>query len=425
MMKGAHCVFGWMWVALAPIAACHADPCKGARPTVHLDLVLEGVTATEVRSLEILLDSGEDHFRRVYNLADQLADGRTSLSIEIVPPPPSEFELTFDVRGFDAPDATGAVVASRVLTMVAEPNGCNEAELTLSPLPGRDAGVDAGVPTKDGGSPDGMTDAGRADEDGGSPDAETADGAEPDASVDTGVDAGCPDDDSDGVCNADDNCPFTFNPGQEDSDGVAAFPIPFAPVAVNGGVPVPGWTEDDDSVSIPIPLTFDFQFFGVTRTQIRVSTNGFFTFSQTQDDGCCEGQAIPDSSTPNELVALAWSDLEVPGYQADQVRFQVDGVPPERRFVLLFDLVNVCCGTNEPPVNVEAILFEGSNRIEIHTFEQPPNDGFTRGIESANGARAAYLPGEAAAGFALSEDAVAFTTGPLPDGIGDACANAH
>ena len=44
-------------------------------------------------------------------------------------------------------------------------------------------------------------------------------GAQPDAGADGADAGGCPDTDSDGVCDADDNCPKNANPGQGDCDG--------------------------------------------------------------------------------------------------------------------------------------------------------------------------------------------------------------
>src|SRR5262252_3778000 len=90
-----HCTPGWLLVVLAA-TGCRADPCEEAAPTVHLELVLQNVAPEEVQSLEILLDAGDDHFRRIYNIDGQLADGRTSLSIQIDPAPSQRFEVGFD-----------------------------------------------------------------------------------------------------------------------------------------------------------------------------------------------------------------------------------------------------------------------------------------------------------------------------------------
>src|SRR5687768_10960310 len=226
-MHRGRCALGWLGGAIVLIGACKSDPCEKASPTVRLELILAGVALADVRSLEILLDRGSDRFRRVYNVDDQLADGRTSLSIEIEPAPDRSFELGVDVRAFDARDGSGEVIASRAVTMQLEPNGCNDGEIELlARTPGKDAGPD------DAGPIDAMPmDADPAD--GGPRDADPIDAdpmdADP-ADAPPDPDAGCSDDDNDGVCNPDDNCPDTPNPSQEDTDGVAAYPIAFAPV---------------------------------------------------------------------------------------------------------------------------------------------------------------------------------------------------
>ncbi len=436
------CVPGWLLVVLATTTGCPADPCEEAAPTVHLDLVLSNVSPGEVRSLEILLDSGDDHYRRIYNIDGQLADGRTSLSIQIDPAPTQRFEVGFDVRAFDAPDGGGSLVGARAFVIEAEPNGCNDAEVKIARA---SEAMDSGVPQKDAGE-EGMdagsivdaepmdgeaVDAEARDAepqvdaepiDAEPMDAEPMDAPAPDAIVvDTGVDAGCPDDDNDGVCNPDDNCPQVPNPQQQDRDGVKAYPIAYAPISlVNGNVDPT--LVGDDAVGDPIQIGFTFFFFGAPRNEIYPTTNGFFSFAPGQGDGCCTGQNIPDSSTPNNLVALAWYDLEV--VDPFMVTSDTLGTAPNRMFVIQYDAVFVCCGPTNPTVTVQAILYEGSNVIEIHTTEQPDENGFTRGIEGPGGGEGAHLPGEADDIFLLNNDSVGFTTDPLPDGVGDACSNA-
>jgi hypothetical protein len=421
-----------VWIA-ALAAACSGEPCENADPTVRIELSMDGDRA-RARSLELLLTVEGQRYRRVYELQDQLADGSTSLSVAIEPAPAGPFNLEIEAKAYDMAGASGAVLASRKISVGATADACNVVDVTMG-----SPGLPDGGPMKDGGTadaePDGGTDGGPPDAE--IPDAEEMDAAEMDAAEidmgvpDTGVpdtgapdagrpDTGCRDDDQDGVCNADDNCPDVSNPMQEDTDGITATSIPFnppffvgLPIAVNG----------DDDLSEDLPIGFDLDFFGITVNTFRVSSNGFVAVPTTRDHGCCMGQAIPDPDTPNGVIAVAWTDLEVP--IGGSVRFTNMGVMPNRRLGIAFEGLRHVNGPPGQILTAVVIVYEGSNRIEVHTNSQPMWPNVTRGVEDDMGTRAAYLPGEASATYSLSMDAVRYTTGLSPDGVGDACSNAH
>jgi hypothetical protein len=87
------------------------------------------------------------------------------------------------------------------------------------------------------------------------------------------------------------------------------------------GGPVFNWIEistigtqqslsgDDASVSIPLP--FAFPFYGVNKTSLLASTNGYLTFGSTGSD--YSNDAIPNSAQPNDIIALFWDDLNFTG----------------------------------------------------------------------------------------------------------------
>jgi hypothetical protein len=51
-----------------------------------------------------------------------------------------------------------------------------------------------------------------------------------------------------------------------------------------------------NEVSEFVPIGFDFTFFEETYTEFRISSNGFITFDDTNDPGCCSPDPIPNSS---------------------------------------------------------------------------------------------------------------------------------
>lgn len=154
------------------------------------------------------------------------------------------------------------------------------------------------------------------------------------------------------------------------------------PVATSTGT----WTTvslTDDAVSSAITIPFTFKFFGNNYTQFIISSNGFMSFDLASPNACCTGANIPSSSTPNNIISLAWNDLYPPG--AGSVRYQTAGTAPNRRMIVQFNGIPHCCGTSNP-VTGEMVLYETTNCIEIHTQSMPSDgDNHTMGIENATG----------------------------------------
>jgi hypothetical protein len=169
-----------------------------------------------------------------------------------------------------------------------------------------------------------------------------------------------------------------------DSYSVAS--ITYAPLATTGT----SISLGDDQVSGAIPIGFNFNFFCNTYTNAYISSNGFITFNATSGSGCCSGQAIPNASDPNDLIALAWDDLYPPG--AGSITYYTTGVAPNRQFVVNYNGIPLCCGA-VPAVTGQIILFETSNRAEIHITSAVGVSPGTAGIENALGTKAFIAPG--------------------------------
>lgn len=224
--------------------------------------------------------------------------------------------------------------------------------------------------------------------------------------------------DLDGVADACDNCPDVENPGQENTDGIAAVPVPFQFRSPANQTFV---SLFDDQVGPAIPLGFTFDFFGRSYTEVAIVSNGFLTFTATTaNQGCCAGGGLPSFFEPNNLIALSWTDLNPSA--GGVISYATTGTTAAHELVVTFDSVPLYASTST--VTVQAVLFEGTNRIEIHTLAQPGGRIFTRGIEDAPGRIAAYIRDEVALDFALVNDGVAFTTATSTDAVGDACSNA-
>jgi hypothetical protein len=124
--------------------------------------------------------------------------------------------------------------------------------------------------------------------------------------------------------------------------------------------------------------------------------------------GCCDGRPLPLFDQVNNMIAVAWTDLNPkPG----QMSFEVRGEAPRRRLIINFNSVVV---VREPTkfVTAQLILFEGTNVIEVHTTLQPRTTfrTVTQGAENLPATEAAFVSGRTATfTSALANDAVRFS----------------
>ncbi|OLC55098.1 MAG: hypothetical protein AUH92_02895 [Acidobacteria bacterium 13_1_40CM_4_69_4] len=73
------------------------------------------------------------------------------------------------------------------------------------------------------------------------------------------------------------------------------------------GISIDSLTSDDQ-ISEAIPLGFQFPFYGQTFDSVRVSTNGFLTF--TGSDAPYANSSLPNPAAPPNLIAPLWDDLK-------------------------------------------------------------------------------------------------------------------
>ena len=209
---------------------------------------------------------------------------------------------------------------------------------------------------------------------------------------------------TDTVCPGD-NVPLVATPGPSNCSPVyTVTSIPYAPIpgaGTNSGI------SCDDCTSANLPIGFSFDFFCAPYTQFQVSSNGFITFDLAAlNAGCCAGQLIPDAFGPNNVIALAWDDLDLSS--CGSVTYFNTGTAPNRRLVVNFN--NVCMFGSPNTVNVQAILYETTNVVEIHTTSITSNFNImTQGIENAAGTAGFAIPGRNAADFSAGMDAYRFT----------------
>ena len=185
-----------------------------------------------------------------------------------------------------------------------------------------------------------------------------------------------------------------------------AFPIPFAPESTAGTQVLAG---TDDSTTGLFSMGMNFRFFGVTYSQINISSNGFIGFEGGMSQGCCSGQPIPQDEGINNIIAAAWNDIYPAG--GGEIRYELRGTAPNRRFVVSYTNLPFYRNFGPNELTSQIILYEGSNRIEIHTSHlSVRGNPTTQGVENASGSTAYFLPGRSAAPFGLDNDGVLFLT---------------
>ena len=181
---------------------------------------------------------------------------------------------------------------------------------------------------------------------------------------------------------------------------------------------------DDDARSATLPIGFNFDFFDNTYTEFVILSNGFISFDTNISDRSARrdsyyAHSLPAEDEWNNIIALSWTDLS-PNI-GGAITYETLGMAPNRRLVVNFEDVTYYGGSNLANVTTQAILYEGSNIVEIHTTYQdrlqdtdgefqPGEDNLTQGVENADGTEAYFVTGRVQSDYGLTHDAVRFYT---------------
>ena len=174
----------------------------------------------------------------------------------------------------------------------------------------------------------------------------------------------------------------------------------------------------NNQVSVPQDIGFDFVYFGDTFDQFVMASNGFISFNGSSDNGCCDGDAIPNNSNfePNNAIYAAWDYWTATAFTSNY-SYHVTGIAPFRTCVISFEDLPVCCGQAPPRVTAQIKLLETTNCIEIHTefFSYPGFGSMTQGIENADGDEAYTYPGRNGSNWSGTPDSSSFIGFCPPD----------
>lgn len=123
--------------------------------------------------------------------------------------------------------------------------------------------------------------------------------------------------------------------------------IPYNPMAIDSGIEVLNYV--DDQYSMPMPIGFDFYFFGQPYNQLLFSTNSYVTFDLTGAGGYSQWPItapIPAVTNPMNSIFFPMQDLLPAVTALGTMHHYVYGVPPNRKYVMSFDSIPYFSCTN-------------------------------------------------------------------------------
>jgi len=173
----------------------------------------------------------------------------------------------------------------------------------------------------------------------------------------------------------------------------------------------------DDMWSGVIPIGFNFDFYGVPRSQCVIGSNGLISFDITKANGYCAWSFTGITPLPNSTFVDAqnaamccYQDMN-PGL-GGSIEYQTVGTAPNRMFVVLYkEIPTFSCGECS---YMSIILFEGSNNVEFHIGNKPPctswNSGLAlQGTENPTGTAAHVTPGRNITQWSANQECKRFT----------------
>ncbi|MGG7034473.1 MAG: T9SS type A sorting domain-containing protein [Flavobacterium sp.] len=162
----------------------------------------------------------------------------------------------------------------------------------------------------------------------------------------------------------------------------------------------------NNQVSTALPIGFNFNFYGNLYNHFYISSNGFISFDPAVTNGCCYREIMPETNDGiNNLIAAVWSHLDPSA--GGSITYTTTGVAPNRILVVSFNEIKYYESTDS--VFAQILLYEGSNKIEIHTRNAEDCFIQTQGVENASGTRGVTVPGRNMEYWGAFETAYRFT----------------
>jgi hypothetical protein len=118
---------------------------------------------------------------------------------------------------------------------------------------------------------------------------------------------------------------------------------------------------DDDSAEVVFTPNFAFDFYGVARQKLVISSNGYLTFGTSGNEPTRE--PVPDPGEPNSLIAPFWTDLDPGAGGSISYAFEdLDADGSDDLVVLWKDVPDKAAGVTR---TFEAVLCGGTGNVEF------------------------------------------------------------
>jgi hypothetical protein len=160
----------------------------------------------------------------------------------------------------------------------------------------------------------------------------------------------------------------------------------------NAGVAVTALTAGtlDDGRWENISLPFSFNFYGNNYSSINISTNGWIAMGATNTTSTGYNVILPAAGVPNNAIHAMTADLNES--TVGTVEYFTTGSSPNRRFVVNYTNVGFFSGGGN--ATFQAILYEGTNVIEVHTTAVTNTaTNKAQAVENATGTAAVIVSG--------------------------------
>ncbi len=141
----------------------------------------------------------------------------------------------------------------------------------------------------------------------------------------------------------------------------------------------------DESVGGPYNIGFTFNFFGNDYTQLYISSNGWISFD-SQSSAYYSNTTIPNASSPNNIIALFWDDLNPASSSVTDKHLYIGNAPNGDYVISLVNYPEYGADA-DGWITCQAILKQNGN-IKFQYYEHGSSidlNGATVGIENSDG----------------------------------------
>ena len=146
--------------------------------------------------------------------------------------------------------------------------------------------------------------------------------------------------------------------------------------AVTNWIATGTFNPKDEGYAGPFNLGFNFKFYGNTKTQIYVSSNGLVLFGTVSTD-IYTNASIPTAAVPNEYIAPFWDDLD--GINQGTVHYKQDG----NRFIVQFTNWQKYSGTGS--LTFQVVLYSSGKILVYYNNMNATLNSATIGLENNSG----------------------------------------